>query len=155
MQKTSEVIWWKRLVTALTALVLTLVLVTILYTARDFQREPDLHWFNGGEIQMTAAILLCGGLILLATYVFFVVPLVLLWPAESQRKHWYAMLFVAMLWPPLLDGIIRGPNGLSAVLREYRRFPVAQLWLELIALCACGCYLLLLRWQHHRLQLNS
>jgi hypothetical protein len=128
----TEVVWWKRLISALGALVFTLLLTTGLYTINDFRRVPNLHWFNAGESQIVVGLLVYGGLIVLETYVLFVIPLVLIWPAESQRKHWYAMLCVAMLWPPLLTGSIIGR-------------------LELFALCSCGCYLFLIHWQRGRL----
>jgi hypothetical protein len=88
-------------------------------------------------------------------YVLFVVPLVLLWPAELQRKHWYAMLCVAMLWPPLLFGIIFRRDRLSILFGEIRHNLGLFGWLELFALCSCGCYLLLIHWQHGRLKARS
>jgi hypothetical protein len=144
----TEVVWWQRLLSGLGALVFTLLLTIILFTIRDFRREPNLQWFNGGESQVAAYTLIYGGLIVLATYVLFVVPLVLLWPAESQRKHWYAMLSIAMLWPPLLFGIIFWRDRLSTLFEEIRHNPSLFGSLELFALCSCGCYLLLIRWQH-------
>ena len=133
----TEVVWWKRLISAFGALVFTLLLTAGLYTINDFRREPNLQWFNGGESQIVVGLLVYGGLVILTTYIFFVVPIVLVWPAESQRKHWYAMLCVAMLGPPLLTGTIIG-------------------WrLELFALCSCGCYLLLIHWQQGRLNARS
>jgi len=83
-------------------------------------------------------------------------PLVLLWPATSQRKHWYAMLCVVMLWPPLLNGIISGRAGSPAILfTEFRHNPGLFGWLELFALCSSGCYLLSIHWQHRRLRERS
>ena len=137
MELGTEVVWWKRLLSAFGALAFTLLLTTVLYTINDFRREPNLQWFNGGESQIVVGLLVYGGLVILTTYIFFVVPIVLVWPAESQRKHWYAMLCVAMLGPPLLTGTING-------------------WrLELFALCSCGCYLLLIHWQQGRLNARS
>src|ERR1700730_7060551 len=134
----TEVVWWKRLISALGAFVFTLLLTMSFYPINDFRRVPNLHWFNAGESQSVVGLLVYGGLIVLESYVLFIVPLVLLWPAESQRKHWYAMLCVAMLWPPLLTGTIIG------------------IWrLELFALCSCGCYLLLIHWQQGRLNARS
>ena len=133
MELGTEVVWWKRLISAFGALVFTLLLTTGLYTINDFRRESNLQWFNGGESEIVVGYLVYGGLIVLVAYVLFVVPLVLLWPAESQRKHWYAMLCVAMLGPPLLTGTIIGLGRL-----------------ELFALCSCGCYLLLIHWQQGR-----
>src|ERR1700730_17684223 len=132
----TEVVWWKRLLSSFGALAFTLLLTMVLYTINDFRREPNLQWFSGGESQIVVGLLVYGGLIVLVAYVLFVVPLVLLWPAESQRKHWYAMLCVAMLGPPLLTGTIIGR-------------------LELFALCSCGCYLLLIHWQQGRLNARS
>src|ERR1700688_1255768 len=102
MELGTEVVWWKRLISAFGAQVFTLLLTTGLYTINDFRREPNRQWFNAGESQIVVGYLVYGGFIVLLGYVLFIVPLVLLWPAESQRKHWYAMLCVAMLWPPLL-----------------------------------------------------
>ncbi len=132
------------------ALVITLLLTIVSITIRDFWREPDLQWFNGGEMQVVGYVGIIGGIAVLATYIFFVVPLVLLWPALSQPKHWYAMLCVAMLWPPLFQEIIERDRP-SMVFREIRRFPGLYGWPELFALCSCGCYVLLIRWQHRRL----
>jgi hypothetical protein len=151
----TEVVWWQRLFFGLGAPVFTLLLTLVLLTIRDFRREPDLQWSNGGESQIAAYMLIYGGLIVLATYVLFVVPLVLLWPAESQRKHWYAMLCVAMLWPPLLFGIIFRRDRLSILFGEIRHSLRLFGWLELFALCSCGCYLLLIHWQHGRLNARS
>src|SRR5260370_40966425 len=94
--------------------------------------------FKRGESEIVVGYLVYGGLIVLVAYVLFIVPLVLLWPAESQRKHWYATLCVAMLWPPLLTGTIIGIGRL-----------------ELFALCSCGCYLLLIHCQQGRLNARS
>jgi hypothetical protein len=145
----TEAAWWQRLLFGFGALVLGLLLIIVLSVIRDYRREPnDFQWSNGVESQIVAFILIFGGLVMLATYVFFVVPLVLLWPAE--RRHWYAMLCVAMLWPPLLLGIsLHGRPPL--LFQEVRRSPGVFGWLELLALCACGCYLLLIHWQHRRL----
>jgi hypothetical protein len=153
----TEVVWWRRLLSGLGALVFTLLLTILLFTIRDFRREPNLQWFNGGggESQVAAYMLIYGGLIVLATYVLFVVPLVLLWPAESQRKRWYAMLSVAMLWPPLLFGIIFRRDRLSILFGEIRHNLGLFGWLELFALCSCCCYLLLIHWQHGRHKARS
>jgi hypothetical protein len=151
----TEVVWWKRLIAAFGALVFTLLLTTVLYTINDFRREPNLHWSNGGESQIVVGLLVYGGLVILTTYIFFVVPIVLVWPAESQRKHWYAMLCVAMFWPPLLLGIIFRRDPLSILFDEIRHNPGVLGWLELFALCCCGCYLLLIRRQQRRLEARS
>jgi hypothetical protein len=151
----TEVVWWRRLLSGLGALVFTLLLTILLFTIRDFRREPDLQWSNGGESQIAAYLLIFGGLIVLETYVVFVVPLVLLWPTESQRKHWYAMLCVAMFWPLLLEGIIFRDVRLSILFGEIRHNLSLFGWLELFALFSCGCYLLLMHWQHGRLKARS
>jgi len=138
------------------ALIFTLLLTVALITIRDFRRDPNLQWFNAGESQVVGFSLIVGGLFILATFVLFVTPLVLLWPAASQRKHWYAMLCVAMLWPPLLNGIISGRAGSPATLfTEFRHNPGLFGWLELFALCSCDCYLLSIHWQHRRLRERS
>jgi hypothetical protein len=155
MELGTEVEWWKRLLSGFGALVFTLLLTTVLHTMMDFRREPNLHWFNGAESQIVVYMLIMGGLVVLATYVLFVVPLVLFWPAESQRKHWYTMLCVAMLWPPLLYGIIIRHDRPSILFEEIRHYPGLYGWLELFALCSCGCYLLLIRWQQGRLEARS
>lgn len=93
--------WWKRLLSALGALIFTLLLTVALITIRDFRRDPNLQWFNAGESQVVGFSLIVGGLFILATFVLFVTPLVLLWPAASQRKHWYAMLSVLRCFGPL------------------------------------------------------
>jgi hypothetical protein len=155
MESRTEVVWWKRLLTGFVALVSTLLVAIISYTINDFRREPNLHWSNGGESQIVAYMLIYGGLIVLTTYFFFVVPLILLWPAESERKHWYAMLCVAMFWPPLLLGIIFRRDPLLILFDGIRHNPGILGWLELFALCSCGCYLLLIRWQQRRLERRS
>jgi hypothetical protein len=155
MRSGTEVVWWKRLLSGLGALIFTLLLTIVLHTINDFRRDPNLQWFNGGENQVVAYGLIMGGLVVLATYVLFVVPLILLWPAESQRKHWYAMLCVAMLWPPLLNGIIIRRDRPSILFEEIRHYPGLYGWLELFALCSCGCYLLSIHWQHDRLETRS
>jgi hypothetical protein len=155
MELGTEVVWWKRLLSAFGALVFTLLLTTVLYIINDFRREPSLQWFNGGESQIVVGLLVYGGLFVLAAYVLFVVPLVLLWPAESQRKHWYAMICVAMLWPPLFWGIIIRHDRPSRFFEEIRHNPGLYGWLEFFALCSCGCYLLLIHWQQGRLNARS
>ena len=155
MELRTEAAWWQRLLFGFGALLFTLLLTIVLSVIRDYRREPAyFHWSNGGESQIVAFTLIYGGLVILATYVLFVVPLVLLWPAESQRKRWYAMLCVALVWPPLLLGItLRGRP--SILFQEVRRSPGPFGWLELLALCTCGCYLLLVYWQHCRLIARS
>ena len=152
MRSRVEVAWSTRLLAALCSLIFTLVLALVLIVLRDFHREAKLEWFNGGEIQVVGYALIMGGLVLLATYVAFVVPLVLLWPARSQRRRWYAVLGVSMLWPPLLYGMILRHEEPPALLDEIRHYPGLFEWLELFALCSCGCYLLLIRWQHRRIR---
>ena len=78
------------------------------------------------------------------------VSIVLLWPAASQRKHWYAMVCVAMLVPFLADSIF-WHMGFSALLEKMRAYPSLYGGYEAFALCACGLYLVLIRWQHRRL----
>jgi hypothetical protein len=147
----TEAAWWQRLLFGFGALIFVLLLTIVLSVIRDYRREPNyFQWSNGGESQIVAYILIFGGLVILATYVFFVVPLVLLWPAESQRRHWYAMLCVAMVWPPLLLGITMHGRP-SLLFQEVRRSPGVFGWLELLALCSCGFYLLLIHLQHRRL----
>jgi hypothetical protein len=119
----TEAVWWQRLLSAFGALLFTLLLTIVLLTINDFRRDPGLQWFNGGESQIAAYMLIVGGLVALATYVLFVVPLVLLWPAKSQRKHWYAMLCVAMLWPLLLNGIIIRRDRPPVLFKEIRHDP--------------------------------
>jgi hypothetical protein len=151
----TEATWWQRLLCGFGALVFALFFMIVLLIIEDYRRDPTyFHWSNGGESQIAAFGLIYGGFAILATYVFFVVPLVLLWPAESQRKHWYAMLSVAMLWPLLALGIAVH-NGPSILIQSIRRSPVPYGRLELVALCSCGCYLLLIHWQHRRLTARS
>src|SRR5450756_1186844 len=128
-----EVAWWRRLLSGLAALVFTLLLTILLLAIRDFSREPDLQWFNAGEIQTSAYLFVYGGLLVLTTFVLFVAPLVLLWPTGSQRKHWYAILCVSMLWPALLFGIFFGHNDLRALFGEFRHDLGVFGWLELFA----------------------
>jgi hypothetical protein len=151
----TEVVWWKRLLSGFGASVFALLLTIVGIVIRSYRIDPNyFHWSNGGESQVAAYLLIYGGLVILTTYVLFIVPLVLLWPAESQRKHWYAMLCVAMLWPPLLFGInVLGQP--SILFHAVRRSPAPFVWLELLALCSCGCYLLLIRWQYGRLRARS
>ncbi len=151
----TEAAWWQRLLFGFGALIFILLLTIVLFVIRDYRREPNyFQWSNGGESQIVAFILIYGGLVILTTYVFFVVPLVLIWPAESQRKHWYAMLCVAMVWPPLLLGITL--HGRPSILfQTIRRSLSAVGWVELLALCSCGCYLILVHWQHRRLNARA
>jgi len=140
----TEAAWWKRLLSGFGASVFALFLTIVGIVIGAHRIEPSyFHWSNGGASLLVAYTLVYGGLAILATYVFFVVPLVLLWPAESQRKHWYSMLCVAMLWPPLLF-LITGHGHPSIFFHAIRRSPGPFVWLELLALCSCGCYLLLI-----------
>ena len=150
MQSRVEATWWLRLLAGLGSLIFTLLIATLLLVIRDYRREPNLQWSNGGESQLVAAMLLIG-IVVLATYVVLVVPLLLLWPVRSQRRHWYAVLGVAMLLPPLLLGMIIRHERLLITLRDMQRYPGLYGWLELFALCSCGIYLLLIQWQHRRL----
>jgi hypothetical protein len=151
----TEAEWWQRLLSGFGALLFALFLAIGSFAIRDYRREPQyFHWSNGGESQIVAYGLIYGGLVILATYVFFVVPLVLLWPAESQRRHWYAMLCVALVWPPLLLGITL--HGRPSILFQVVRRSLSIFgWLEFLALCSCGCYLLLIHWQHRRLNVRA
>lgn len=150
MVSTFDVVWWQRLLFGLGALIFNLLLTIALVAIHDFSYNPGLQWGNGGEIQMAGYILIFGGLAILATYVLFVVPLVLFWPVASQRKHWYVMLCIAMIWPPFLYGMLQHEH-LSMHLKEIRQYPGLLKWPELFALCSCGCYLLLIHWKHGRL----
>lgn len=155
MRLRTEAAWWQRLLFGFGVLVFALFLAVVLFILRDYRRDPnDFHWSNGGESQIVAFGLIFGGAVILATLVFFVVPLVLLWPAGSQRRHWYAMLCVAMLWPPLLFeiNILGSP---SIIFQAIRRSPGPFASLELLALCSCGCYLLLIHCQYRRLSARS
>jgi hypothetical protein len=148
----TEAAWWQRLLFGIGALVFALFLAIILFAITDYRRDPQyFQWSNGGESQVAAYVLIYGGLAILMTYVFFVVPLVLLWPVESQRRRWYAMLCVAMFWPLLVVFGINLHGDLSAFLYAIRRSPGPFVGLELLALCGCGCYLVLIHWQHRRL----
>jgi hypothetical protein len=147
----TTIAWRLRLLFASIALIFTLLLTIALVAIRDFAHEPGLQWFSGGEIEVAGYLLIFGGLTILATYICFVVPLVLLWPVESQRKHWYAMLCVAMLWPPLLCGIVQW-HGPSTLFQDIRSDLGLLGWLELFALCSCGCYLLIIHWYHTRIK---
>lgn len=155
MELRTEAAWWQRLLFGFGALIVVLLLTIVLFVIRDYRREPNhFQWSNGGENQIVAFILIYDGLVILTTYVFFVVPLVLLSPTESQRKHWYAVLCVAIVWPPLLLGITL--HGRLAILfQAVRRDPGPFGRLELLALCSCGCYLLLIHWQHRRLNARA
>jgi hypothetical protein len=158
MELRTEAAWWQRLLFGFGALIFVLLLTIVLFVINDYRRDPTyFQWSNGGESQIVAIIVIYGGLAILPTYVFFVVPLVLLWPAKSQRRHWYAMLCVAMLWPPLEFGIALHcrPSILFQLFQVVRRSPGPFGWLELLALCSCGCYLLLVHWQHRRLNARS
>ena len=145
----TTVAWWKRLLLAFGALLFTLLLPIASVTVRDFWREPELQWFNGGETQIVVFILLVGGLLILATYIVFVAPLVLLWLVESQHKHWFMMLCVSMLWPPILAGIIWHYDPWRLVHEMYQN-PGIFGWPEVFALISCSSHLLLLRWRRGR-----
>jgi hypothetical protein len=151
----TEIAWWQRLLSGFGTLVFALLLEIVWFAIRDYRREPQyFQWSNGGESQIAAYVLVYGGPVILATYVCFVAPLVLLWPAESQRRHWYAMLCVAMLWPLIVFGVtVHGRP--SIFFQAIRRSSGPFVWLELLALCSCGCYLLLIHWQHRRLNTRS
>jgi hypothetical protein len=60
-----------------------------------------------------------------------------------------------MLWPLLFYGIIMRRNRPSMLFEDIRHTPGLFVWLELFALCSCGCYLLLIHWQHRRLIARS
>jgi hypothetical protein len=145
--------WWQRLFFALCSLIFTLLLGVALIVARDFRRDSTLQWFNGGEIQVVGYFAILGGIAALATFLFFILPLVLLWPPHSQVRHWYAVVCVAMLWPPTLYGIIYR-HTVANSFREVRRLPAILGWPELLALCCSACYLLLIRWRHSQLRAN-
>jgi hypothetical protein len=148
------VAWWQRLLFGFGASVFTLFLLIAIVVARDFWQDPTLQWGNAGEFQIAAYIFILAGLGFLITSILFVVPLVLIWPADSQQKHWYAVLCVTMLWPPILMVLIERHHP-SMFFHELRSNVVMYGGLELIALFACGCYLLSIRWQYSRRVRNS
>jgi hypothetical protein len=150
MKSRTEATWWQRLLYGFGALVFTLLLAMALVLLANFVRYPKLHLWDGGVIQSFGYLLLFGGGIALVTFLLFVCPLVLLWPAESQRRHWYGMMCAAIIWPPLVNWIIFRPH--PHFVQDIRREVGLYGELELVAICSCGCYLLLLRWQHSRLK---
>ena|SRR5271155_3756883 len=154
MNSETTVAWWQRLLFGFGASLFTLLLLIAGVVARDYWRDPTLQWGKWGEVQVAGYIFIFVGLGFLITYILFVVPLVLIWPAESQQKHWYAMLGVTMLWPPILMVLIERQRP-SMFFHEIRYNLSMYSWLELFTVCACGCYLLLLRWQYSRRLRNS
>jgi hypothetical protein len=151
MNTRTTVPWWQRLLFGFAATVFTMLLVAVLFAAESFWREPSLHWFNwsgGGGIRTPVFILIGGGMIALAMYLVVVIPLVLLWPVQSQLKHWYAFLCVAALLP--IAFFSQAWKGLTLHdVSAHLPFPV------LPVLCGGVCYLLLLRRQHARLNPTS
>ncbi len=87
MTSETNVPWWQRLFFGLIALVLPLLLLIAWTVVRAFRIDPQAQWSNGGVGQVAGYIGIMVGIACLATYFFFVVPVVLLWPARSQRKH--------------------------------------------------------------------
>ena len=145
MDSQRTVPWWQRLLLGFAATVFTLLLVVVLGAAQSFWREPG-RWSSGGGIQVLSFVLYACGIIALAMYIVVVVPLVLLWPVQSQLKHWYAFLSVAVLLPiAVFAQPWRSPWLLALynlrVLLLFPTFPV---------LCGGACYLLLLRRRLHQ-----
>jgi hypothetical protein len=111
---------------------------------RAFRLDPNTQWSNGGVLQLVGYIGIMGGVACLATYIFFVAPLILFWPSWSQRKDWYAMLAVAMLWPPAATVMLHWQHPTIA-LQQMFHFPSSLALPELFALFSCALYVSLMR----------
>jgi hypothetical protein len=148
MDPRTSVPWWQRLLFGFAATMFTLLLVVAFSVAQSLWREPGLHWFrwsDGGGIQIPVFVLYAGGLIALAVYLVVVLPLVLLWPVQSQLKHWYAFLCVAVLLPIAVFAQPWSHSWLLHDIRPLLLFPTFPV------LCGGVFYLLLLRRQYARL----
>jgi hypothetical protein len=94
----------------------------------------------GGDIQIVLYLIIMQGYVAIWTYFLFVMPLVLLWSAESQIKRWYFMLLLSALWLPIANEALTHDNP-----ARFIQMGVIVLWAEVGAFSACGLYLLLLR----------
>ena len=137
---------YQRILLAFGAVLSTLVLACSLFVVHDAYSpfRGDLRWSEpSGEPQVIGWILFVGGFFVLASYLLFSVPLVLLWPVRLQLRHWYGPLLVTLLWPPFAD-IVLLHQPITVVLQEFARGEHTMLFAELFAAVACGLYLLLL-----------
>ena len=98
MSRPAQVSWWIRLLLAFASLIPTLLFMVLFFVVRDYIQIPEnVHWGNAGEEQVVGVVAIYGGFASLLTYALFIVPLVLLWPVQSQLKHWYALLLVSLM----------------------------------------------------------
>jgi len=141
-----DVSWWQRLLFGFLALAPTLLLLEAWAVLGALRLDPNAQWSNGGIGQVVGFTGIMGGIACLATYILFVVPIVLLWPAWSQRTHWYAMLAVSMLWQPIATMLLLRQHPVLA-LQQIPHSPSTLLLPESLALLSCGSYLLLIRWR--------
>jgi hypothetical protein len=88
----------------------------------------------------------------LFTYVFFIVPLVLLWPVQSQLKNWYFLMLFSLVWLPLALPVVGNARPTDMLRDILHPFHPDLVWLlEPFAFLACGLYLFLL----HRVDLKN
>jgi len=135
----------QRLFLAGIAMGLSIVLTTIVLTIRDTIRIPDTDWHSmGGNIQSVLAYLFSQILVAIFTYAVFTAPLVLLFSATAQLKHWYGIVAASLLWVPFVLLFFR-----AVTLKELwasamgRDWPI-MVFLDFPALLSCLFYLLLL-----------
>ncbi len=145
MAVVQDVPWWQRVLVAMSALLVTAVLVTIVIVLRDLKRDRDFHWGNAGEEQLVGYFLFLFAGLLFPRMLLVVVPLVLLIPARYQQRNWSAMLGIASLLPPLLEALLLRHSP-SRILHHIQDSPEIFLAFEVAALVCCGLYLLSLRW---------
>lgn len=145
MRSADQVNWLHRLLLAFAAMFLASLAALVFIVLRDMLTHTDVSWGNGGEEQIVGYFAIYGGIGSLFTYIFFVVPLVLLWPVRSQLKHWYAILLVSLFWLPPAMAFIGNRRAVDMLHDLLHPFHPHILWLmEPFAPLACGLYLLLL-----------
>ena len=158
MRPRTTVPWWQRLLLVFCAAVIAWLSTAIVVTCTFLWHIPEeRHWFTNlsgdGILATLREILIIGGFMALGFYVLLAAPLVLVWPAKSQLKHWYAFLCVAALLPVVYMSTIFWHHPVL-ILQEIHRNPgILELaWPAIPFLCGIACYLLLLRCQHGRLR---
>jgi hypothetical protein len=138
---------WRRLLTALVSLIITLGVFIAFQVLRDFKRDDDFYWGKGGESGVILFLLIVSAPFLLSIAIV-IISTALLIPVGFQRKRWPVMLGLAAAMPLCIEslflthGYYRIPN-----LRNFLRTEGPYLlFFVFFALICCGVYLSLLRW---------